>query len=336
MDWNGSLGENNKIPPKSVKGVGKMHRKGIKKWLYLAITLTVSVIVGVYFFQYASDRMATSITNAQAHEINWKPVEQALGISGKMTADGVYKFGMPRLDLLVTVEGIKIKPTLALGSWLGFKKYDGKAMVMGDLVLTEDEVNPVMDKLFKGGINVTALHNHLMGESPRVMYLHIEGHGEAVQMAKTLREALDLTKTPLTASEPSQSTEFSLDTKRIEQVLGYKGQVSNGVYQISVPRAEKVTENDMEIPPSMGIASPLNFQPTSGGTAAITGDLVLTAEEVNPVARALRENDIKVTALHSHMLNEKPRLFFMHFWAHDNVEKLAKGLRQALDKMNVK
>jgi hypothetical protein len=180
-------------------------------------------MVGVYFFQYVSGRMAASITSAHAHEINWKPVEQILGISGKMTADGVYKFGLPRRDLQVTVEGIKIKPTFALGTWLGFKKHDEKAMVMGDLVLTEDEVNPVMDKLFKGGITVTALHNHLMDESPRVMYMHIEAHGEPVQMAKALREALDLTKTPLTASEPSQSTEFPLDTKRIDQVLGYKG-----------------------------------------------------------------------------------------------------------------
>lgn len=293
-------------------------------------------MIGVYFFQYIAGQMETSVTNAQADEINWKSVEQVLGISGKITADGVYKFGLPRRDLQVTVEGIKIKPTLALGTWLGFKIHEEKDMVMGDLVLTEDEVNPVMDKLFKGGINVTALHNHLMDESPQVMYMHIEGHGEPIQMAKMLREALGLTKMPLTVSEPGQSSEFPLDTKRIEQVLGYKGQFSNGVYQISVPRAKKITENDMEIPPSMGVASPLNFQPTSEGKAAITGDLVLTAEEVNPVAHALLENGIKVTALHSHMLNEKPRLFFMHFWAHDNVEKLSKGLRQALGKMNVK
>ncbi|TLS48853.1 DUF1259 domain-containing protein [Paenibacillus antri] len=280
--------------------------------------------------------MESSNVTAQAHEINWKPVEQILGIPGKMTADGVYKFSLPRSDLQVTVEGIKIKPTLALGTWFAFKKHDAKAMVMGDLVLTEDEVNPVMDKLFKGGIIVTALHNHLIGESPRVKYMHIEGHGEPVELAKSLREALDVTKTPLTASKSNQSIEFPFHAKRIEQVLGYRGQVSNGVYQISVPRAEKITENKMEIPPSMGVASPLNFQPTSGGKAAITGDLVLTAEEVYPVARVLRENDIKVTALHNHMLTEKPRLFFMHFWALDNAEKLAKGLRQALDHMNVK
>jgi hypothetical protein len=235
----------------------------------------------------------------------------------------------------VFVEGIKIKPAFALGTWLGFKKDDRKAIVMGDLVLTEEEVNPVMDTLFKGGINVTALHNHLMGESPRIMYMHIDGHGEPIQMAKALREALELTKTPL-KSKSDQSTEFPLDTKKIEQVLGYKGQFTNGVYQISVPRAEKITENGMVIPPSMGVASPLNFQPTGEGKAAVTGDFVLTAEEVNPVARALRENNIQVTAIHSHMLNEKPRLFFMHFWANENTEKLVKGLHQALDKMNIK
>jgi hypothetical protein len=173
-----------------------MHRKGVRKWQYVSVTLTLSILAGVYFFQYISDQAETSVANVQPHEIGWKRVEQILGISGKMTADGVFKFGLPRRDLQVTIEGIKIKPTFALGTWFGFKKYDDKTMVMGDLVLTEDEVNPVMDKLFKGGINATALHNHLMGESPRVMYMHIEGHGEPVQLAKTLREALDLTNTP--------------------------------------------------------------------------------------------------------------------------------------------
>lgn len=265
----------------------------------------------------------------------WKPVEDALGRKGSVQPGDVFKFGMPRSDLKVTVEGTPIKPGLALGSWAAFKGTGSDAIVMGDLVLLSSEVEPVMMKLEQLGIEVTAVHNHLLGESPRVMYMHIAGHGEAVKLASALKSALALTKTPATASAPSATQQsVGIDTAQIDQALGRKGKNNGGIYQISVARAENITDMGSEIPPSMGTATSINFQPTGNGRAAITGDFVLLGSEVNPVIRALRDNGIQVTAVHSHMLTENPRLFFMHFWSNDDAVRLAKGLRTALDKTN--
>ena len=265
----------------------------------------------------------------------WKSVEQAIGKSGAMQPGDVFKFSFPRSDLKVTARGVQIKPALALGSWVAFKKMGDRAMVMSDLVLTEDEVSPVMMKLQQEGIEQTALHNHVLNESPRVMYMHISAHGDAEKIAKSIRAALALTKTPLGApASPAPSQELGIDTKQLDQIIGHGGKANGGVYQFSVPRAEKITEEGFEVPPSMGLATAINFQPTGGGKAAITGDFVMTASEVNQVIRALLENGIEVTALHSHMLGEEPRLFFMHFWANDDAMKLARGLRAALNKTN--
>jgi len=210
-------------------------------------------------------------------------------------------------------------------------------MVMGDLVLTEDEVMPVMTKLQEGGVMQTALHNHVLHESPRVMYMHISAMGDAVKIARAIHEALSLSKTPFTAPAGggAQNQDIGIDTKQLDQLMGQTGKVNGGVYQFSVPRAEKISDNGMEVPPSMWTATAINFQPTGGGKAAITGDFVMIASEVNPVIKALRDNGIEVTALHSHMLTETPRLFFMHFWANDDAMKLARGLRAALDRMNI-
>ena len=274
---------------------------------------------------------------AQQEAAKWRPVETAFGRSGKPQPDGVFKFSMPRKDLKVTVAGTSIKPGLALGSWAAFSSPGDDAMVMGDLVLVESEVSLVMDKLQAGGVNVTALHNHLLGESPRVMYMHIGGHGSATKLAQALHDALALTKTPLESNSPALSSQpLGIDTQQIDQALGAKGKDNNGIYQVAVPRAETIKESGMMVPTSMGLATGLNFQPTGGGKAAITGDFVLVGSEVNPVIAALRQNGIQVTAVHSHMLDEEPRLFFVHFWANDDAVKLVKGLRAALDKTNAK
>ena len=268
----------------------------------------------------------------------WKAVEQAMGRPGQAQADGAYKFGMPRKDLNVTVDSVQVKPTLALGSWTAFSNPGKQAMVMGDLVLTEDEVPTVMLKLEASGIEITALHNHVLHESPRVMYMHIHGMGDAATLAKAIHDALAETKTPGPDSAPAaaQSQDIGIDTAQIERALGAKGKVNGGVLQFGVPRADRVSEGSMPIPNSMGLATAINFQPTGGGKAAITGDFVLIGSEVNPVIKALTSNGIAVTAVHSHMLNEQPRLFFMHFWANDDAVKLAKGLRAALDQTNSK
>ncbi len=282
----------------------------------------------------AMSMAAAQAERPQAKDSEWKAVESAMGRSGKLQSDGTFKFSMPRKDLKVTVDGTPIKPGLALGSWVAFEGAPEHVMVMGDLVLTEDEVEPVMLKLQEEGIDETAVHNHLLHENPRVLYMHIEGHGEAVKLAKVVHDALALTKTPAAeaaGAAPAEEKNIGIDTAQIESTLGHKGRVNGGIFQVGVPRAEKIVDQGMAVPPSMGTATSLNFQPTGNGRAAITGDFVLLANEVNPVLKALREHGIQVTALHSHMLNDQPHLLFMHFWANDDANKLARGLRAALD-----
>jgi hypothetical protein len=237
----------------------------------------------------------------------------------------------------VTLEGVTIKPALALGGWVAFEPAKDGTMLMGDIVLTENEVTPVMTKLLQSGIEITALHNHLMRTTPATFYMHIRGHGDPVKLATAIREALAESKTPFEppAASASQTDKVDLDTEKLDQALGSKGKVNGGVYQFSIPRREPVTENGMPVPPAMGTGTVINFQPTGAGKAAIAGDFVVTAEELNPMISALRENGIEVMAIHNHMLEEQPRLFFVHFWANDDAIKLASGLRSALDKMAV-
>ncbi len=275
---------------------------------------------------------------AHAADADWAPVATALGKSGAEMPGGVYRVGMPRTDLQVTLDGVQIKPTLALGSWLAFQRMGSDGMVMGDLVLTESEINPVMKKLAEAGIEITALHNHLLRAQPATFYMHVLGHGDPVKLATAMHEGLALSKTPMGNPAPQTSApapEIDLDTAMIDRTLGAKGKIVGGVYQFGIPRAETVRDGGMEVPVAMGSGEAINFQPTGGGKAAITGDFVLTAKEVNPVLRALSENGIEVTAVHNHMLDDEPRLFFMHFWANDDAAKLAQGIRAALDKVNV-
>lgn len=290
----------------------------------------------VLFLAFALGTALSQTSKSDAESAEWKAIDAALGRTGKMQPGDVYKFGLPRSDMKVTVDSVPVKATLALGSWLAFKKMGSDAMVMGDLVLSEDEVEPVMLKLQQGGIEQTALHNHVLHESPRVMYMHVAGRGDAVKLAQTLRDALALTATPKAAAPPAvPAASLELDADALGKALGYKGTVNGGVLQFSIPRVEKIMDDGMEVPPAMGTATAINFQPTGEGKASITGDFVLIASEVNPVLRKLRENGIQVTAIHSHMLTEEPRLFFMHFWANDNALKLAHGLKAAIEKTNV-
>jgi biotin operon repressor len=278
-----------------------------------------------------------SATAAGAQDIDWEKVDAALGRKGAVSAD-VHRYGFPRSDLTVKLDGVTIKPALALGGWVAFKPMHGEVMVMGDLVLLETEVNPVMAKLIENGIEITAVHNHLLRANPAPFYLHVGGHGDAVKMATAIRTALAESKTPLEAPPAAAAAPaIDLDVKQLDEIVGAKGRQNGGVYQFSVPRREAISEDGMAVAPPgpMGVATGINFQPTGGGKAAITGDFVLAGNEVNPVIKTLRENGIQVTALHSHMLTEEPRLLFMHFWANDDAVKLARGLRAALEKMAI-
>jgi Domain of Unknown Function (DUF1259) len=272
---------------------------------------------------------------AYAQEIDWKKVDEALGRSPAAVAGDVHRYGFPRTDLNVTLDGVTIRPALALGGWAAFKPAHGGVMVMGDLVLLESEITPVMTKLIENGLEITAVHNHVLRANPLTFYMHIGGHGDPVKLATAIRTALAESKTPLTPpAAPATPPAIDLDTAQLDQIIGVKGQANGGVYQFGVPRRDPVTEGGVQLSPAgpTGVATAIGFQPTGGGKAAITGDFVLTGEEVNPVIKALRASGIEVTAIHSHMLTEQPRLIFMHFWANDDAIKLAKGLRAALDK----
>jgi Domain of Unknown Function (DUF1259) len=297
-----------------------------------------------HVFFIAASLAATSVARSQ--EIDWQKVDDAIGRKPAVVAGDVHRYGFPRSDLSVTLDGVSIKPALALGGWVAFKGMSGQAMggqptgnqamVMGDLVLLETEIKPVMDKLADGGLDITAVHNHLLRANPATFYMHVGGHGDPAKMAAAIRAALAESKTPLAPpSPPAAAPAVDLDAAQLDQIIGVKGQANGGVYQFAVPRRDAVSENGMTPAPAgpLGLATGIGFQPIGNGKAAITGDFVMTADEVNPVIRALRANGVEVTALHSHMLDEQPHLYFMHFWANDDAIKLAKVFRAALDKM---
>jgi hypothetical protein len=286
----------------------------------------------------AGGMLLASIASASAADPDWSKVDQALGRTGSNQPGGVHKYALPRSDLHVTIDGVEIKTALALGGWLAFKSMGASAMVMGDLVMAENEINPVMTKLLADGISVTAVHNHLLRSQPATFYMHVAGQGDAVRLATALHDALGASKTPDAApppAAPSQPAPLAIDTAKLETTLGFKGTANGGVYQFSIPRNDTINDAEMVVPPAMGTAIAVNFQPTGEGKAAITGDFVLLAAEVTPVLKALRENGMEVTAVHNHMMDDTPRTFFVHFWANDDAMKLAQGIRMALDKVNV-
>jgi hypothetical protein len=279
---------------------------------------------------------ATISTAAHSQDVAWSKVDEIMGRTATISQD-VHRYGFPRTDLSVTLDGVSIKPAFALGGWVAFKPMGNEAMVMGDLVLTETEVSPVMAKVLSDGMEVTALHNHLFRASPATFYMHVGGHGDPVKMAETIRSALALSKTPLEVAPATVGTPtaLDLDTAKLDDAIGTKGRATGGVYQFGVPRADIITESGMAVPAALGSAHAINFQPTGNGKAAITGDFVALTKEVNPLISTLRSNGIEVTAIHNHMLADEPRAFFIHFWANDDAVKLATGLRAALEKTNV-
>jgi hypothetical protein len=206
-----------------------------------------------------------AIATAKAQDIDWNKVDGAMGRTAAVS-DDVHRYGFPRSDLQVTVDGVVIRPALALGGWVAFQPAPGGAMVMGDLVLLETEINPAMARLLEGGIEITAVHNHLLRANPETFYMHIGGHGDPARMAEAIRSALAVTRTPLNppaASAPAPGVD--LDTAQLDQIMGAKGQANGGVYQFNVPRRDPITEGGMRVPAAMGSANAVNFRPTGGG-----------------------------------------------------------------------
>ena len=276
------------------------------------------------------------VTAATAAETDWKKVDLVFGRAAAVSGP-IYRYGLPRSDLKVTLDGVQLKPGFALGGWVAFEPMGDATMMMGDLVLTEAEIKPVMAKLLAEGLQVTAVHNHLLRATPPTFYMHVSGTGDAEQLARMTRVALEESQTPweMGAAPPATTSDLGVDTAKIDEAIGFKGRNNNGVYQFGVPRSDTIKQDGMAIPGAMGSAIAINFQPTGDGKAAITGDFVALAGEVNPLIKALLDNGIEVTAIYNHMLDDEPRAFFVHFWANDDAVRLAKGLRAALDAVHV-
>ncbi|URD61255.1 DUF1259 domain-containing protein [Sphingomonas sp. KRR8] len=285
--------------------------------------------------QFAALLLAAAVSPAQATTM-WTNVDKAMGRPAMVQPGDVHRYSFPRSDLNVMLDGVRIRPALALGSWLAFRDMADHAEVMGDLVLTQEEVNPVLSRLLASGLTITALHNHLLRSSPATMYMHVHGMGDAVKLATALRGALSASRTPTGAPGAATQTPLGLDTAALDSALKSQGKAAGGTYQYSFPRAETVRDEGMPLPAALGLATAINFQPTGAGRAVATGDFVLIASEVPSVLQALRRHGIDVTALHNHLAGEEPRLFFMHFWGNDRAIILAQGLRAALDRMNLK
>lgn len=274
-----------------------------------------------------------AFTLCHAQQIDSEALNNVFGKKG-MVSGNVYKISYPRTDLKVEINGFKVAPGLALGSWAGIIQMHDGAMMMGDLVLLDTEVPKAVKKLVEEGLQVTAIHNHLINEKPAIKYVHFHGTGDAITLAKEIKAVWEVTGTPLTGQTKAQPENKKFDWSKVTAILG-SGKENGNLLQYAFPRKEKLTESGMEMPPSIGMATSINLQ-MDGNRAAITGDFVLLADEVNPVVKALTENGITVTAIHNHMLNDEPRLFMMHFWAVGEPETLAKGLKAALDKTNSK
>ncbi len=284
--------------------------------------------------------MLASVCHAAA-ELPVAKLDAVFGKKGAVMPAGVVKYGWPRTDLDVKMGTLKVKPGLALGSWAAFAPAgDNRAIAMGDLVLLHSEVNPVVRTLQAGGLTVTALHNHLMGSVPRVLYVHFMGDGDALKLAQGLLAALKQSATPLTSAPPTHLLKATENEPawiaEVEKSLGRAGTYNDGVLGVSVARADEVTMGSFTIPHSMGIATGLNFQGADDGKVASTGDFVMVASEVNPVIAALEQHHVEVTALHSHMLDDSPHLFFMHYWMVGAPGEVGGALAAALAPMHVK
>lgn len=265
--------------------------------------------------------------------VDWRPVDAALGRPGEAMPGGVQRYSFPRSDLKVTLDGIALQAGFALGSYAAFLPTAEGTVVMGDLVLTEPEVAPVMTKLQEQGLDVSAIHNHLLREQPKIMYMHYLGHNaDPAVLARGVRAALEASATPLAApSSTALQADLGFDPAELDRILSRTGKTSGGLHKYSIARAEPITMGKTPLPAATGVATVINFQPLGAGRAAITGDFALLGPEVAPVTRTLRKNGIDVTAVHSHMTDDNPHLYYMHFFAAAPASDLARALRAALD-----
>lgn len=265
-------------------------------------------------------------------------IERITGIKGKSN-NGEYKITVPQNDLNVEVDGFRIIPPMGLGTWIAFNSAKDGVMIMGDIILTETDLKPVQQEVIKQGLTITAIHNHFVRNHPNVIYMHIGGSGKTEDMAQKAKAVLDKVAesrghNPAAASVPD--VPYSIDTKKLDDILGYKGEMSKGVYKYTIGRPDvKLKEHGVTITTFFGFNTWASFQ-GSPDHAAVAGDFTMLEDEVAPVIKALIENGIEVVAVHNHMVHEQPKIFFLHFWGVGNAEQLAKGLKAALEQTGKK
>ena len=269
-------------------------------------------------------------------DADWTSVTDALGRTGKFgDSNTVYRIPLVRSDLQVVTVGVPIKPGLSLGGYVAFAKYDDATMVMGDLVVTEAELPKVTDALQSHGIEQTALHKHLLEQSPQVWWTHVHAMGDPAKLAAGIKAALDATAIAPAAAPPAQQQPVDLDTAGIDAALGRKGNPDGGPYKFNLARQDTIVDGGHLVPPTFGVTTTVNFQPLGEGKAAINGDIVMTGPEVQKVIQALRAGNISLVTVHNHSLTDEPRLFYLHYWAVDDAVTLAKAMRAALDATNL-
>ena len=285
---------------------------------------TAIFLVSFLFVQFTANAQLDTVT-----------IEKVMGVKGKSN-NGEYKITIPQNDLNIEVDGFKIIPAMGLGTWIAFTPTKDGAMIMGDIILTETDLKPVQQEVIRQGLTITAIHNHFVRNHPNVVYMHVGGSGKTEMMAQKAKAVLDKVK-EIRGGDPSKGTASSeavtntLETTKLDEILGYKAEMSKGVYKYTIGRPDvKLKEHGTAVTTFLGFNTWAAFQGTPDH-AAVAGDFTMLEDEVAPVIKALVENGIEVVAVHNHMVHEEPRIFFLHYWGVGNAEQLAKGLKTALD-----
>lgn len=315
-----------------------MKKVSIKHQHFLLLLLSLVSFAGITENAVAQINNNKSGANKMTapNPIDTAVIESIMGMKGK-GSNGEFKITVPQNDLAVMVDGFKIIPAMGLSTWLAFTPATAGVMLMGDIVVTENDLKPVQAEIIRQGLTSTAIHNHFVRNHPNIMYMHLGGTGSTGAMAQKAKAVLDKVNSlrggdPVNGTASAEAVGNTIDTKNLDAIMGYKGEMSKGIYKYTIGRPDvKLTEHGVPVSTFLGFNTWAAWQGTDD-KAAVAGDFTMLEGEVAPVLKALIENGIEVVALHNHMVHEQPRIFFLHYWGVGNAIQLAKGLKAAIDK----